>query len=60
MIFRSQGNVVSRDMKKVSCGLKYMSDHFASDLTYDIWSEKFSTSAVFTVILHSLTSCVEG
>ena len=48
-ICSSQGDVFTQDVKKASCGLKFMSSGFASDVTYDAISEKFSTSAVASV-----------
>lgn len=49
IIYSSQGDAFNQDVKKASCGLKYMSKGFCSDVTYDIISEKFSTSAVVAV-----------
>ena len=51
-IHRSQGNPINRTLNKVSCGLKYMSDSFATDVTYEIMSKKFTTSAVYSVLIN--------
>ena len=49
MIGRTQCNAFDRELKKATCGLKYVSDSFVSDLTYDVLNEKYTTSAVFSV-----------
>lgn len=46
---RSQGDACTYDVKKVMCGLKYVSSCFTGDVNYDVVSQKFDTSGVVAV-----------
>lgn len=47
----TQADAFTYDLKKAVCGMKYLSPSFAMDFSYDIMSQKMSTSGVFSVLV---------
>lgn len=45
----SQGDAFTHDVKKATCGLKYMSECFSGDVNFDVLSQKINSSAVLAV-----------
>lgn len=55
MKFRTQADASTYALKKMTCGMKYLSNSFAMDFNYDLLAKKMSTSGVFAVhIYHSV------
>ena len=48
LMIRTQADAFTYDLKKAVCGMKYLSPSFAMDFSYDIMSQKMSTSGVFS------------
>lgn len=45
----TQADAGTYTLKKVTCGMKYLSNSFAMDFNYDLLAKKMSTSGVFAV-----------
>lgn len=51
LIGSSQGDAFTHDVKKATCGLKYMSECFSGDVNFDVLSQKINSSAVLAVVV---------
>ena len=46
---RTQADASTYALKKLTCGMKYLSSSLAMDFNYDLLAKKMSTSGVFAV-----------